>query len=341
MPDSNSSSYRLAIIGCGKRAREHMVGVLADKRIQICSLADTIPESATQFAADFSLDVPVYSQYQELLEKEKPDVVIVTLWTNLHLPVFRDCAAAGVKAVLSEKPMSARWNECREMARIAEESGCILTFCHQRRFASGNLLARELIRDGRFGTIQRMDLFSFRHLLDCGTHTVDQALSFNNETPANWVQGVVDISETIEWFDVRAESMALGFIHFDNGVQATFRVGSRDMDMWSGVRIFGDKGFLEVGWDGDYRHCHIYNEPDWKPPVVEALPGEQMIGVIKNAIDCLETGEEPELSYRKALRASEILFALYESARRRSEVELPINPNIGNPLFDLLDHPQG
>jgi hypothetical protein len=66
-----------------------------------------------------------------------------------------------------------------------------------------------------------------------------------------------------------------------------------------------------------------------------------MIGVIKNAIDCLETGEEPELSYRKALRASEILFALYESARRRSAVELPINPNIGNPLFDLLDHPQG
>lgn len=223
------------------------------------------------------------------------------------------------------------------MALLADESGCLLTFSHRRRFASGNILARKLIASGRFGAIQRMDLHSFKHLLDCGTHTVDQALSFNGETPARWVQGAVDISETVEWFNVRAENMALGFIHFENGVQATLRFGAQDMDMWAGVCALGEDGFIEVGWDGDFRRCVVYSEPGWTPPATESLPGEQMVGVIKNAVDCLESGEEPELSYRKALRASEILFGLYESARRRTRIVLPIDEPIGNPLYDLLD----
>ena len=339
MSDSLSRPYRIAIIGCGNRGREHMHGVRAESRVRVVAVADAVRESAVAFNETFSLEAAIYTDHRELLEKERPDIVIVTLWTDLHLPVFRDCVAAGVKAVLSEKPMAARWNECVEIGRLAEESGCLLTFCHQRRFASGNRLARQLIASGRFGEIQRMDLFSPKHLLDCGTHSVDQALSFNGETPAKWAQGAIDISETIQWFNTRAEIMALGFIHFENGVQATLRTGDTDMDIWGGVRVIGSGGFLEVFWDGQFRRCVVYDEPGWTPTVPEPLPNEQMIGVIKNAVDCLESGEEPELSYRKALRASEILFALYESARRRERVTLPLDPAIGSPLYDLLDSP--
>jgi hypothetical protein len=40
--------------------------------------------------------------------------------------------------------------------------------------------------------------------------------------------------------------------------------------------------------------------------------------------DCLETGREPELSGRKALRTTELLFATYESSRCRGRVTLPL-----------------
>ena len=60
-----------------------------------------------------------------------------------------------------------------------------------------------------------------------------------------------------------------------------------------------------------------------------------MIGVVKNAIDALESGDEPVLSYKKALRASEIIFAFYESVRRHARVELPLTDVDDNPFLTM------
>lgn len=329
-------TYRVAMIGCGGRGRAHAVGVQADSRLQVIALADPSREAADKFNADFGFSATVYSDYEELLKAERPDIVVACLWTPLHLPVYRACAQAGIKAVLSEKPMAATWGECLEMARLAEETGCQLTFCHQRRFAKGNQLVRQMIADGLFGDIRRLDLYSPPNLLDCGTHTIDQALSFLEETPAKWVLGAVDTSEVLNWFNVRAECMANGTVVFQNGVRASLQVGGPDMDMWGGVRVSGTAGFIEVFWDGNFGQGAIYSRPKWKPPLVEDSGDAHMVGLVRNAIDCLQSGVEPETSCRKALRASEIIFALYESVRRRARVEMPLTNVLDNPLHDLL-----
>lgn len=336
MSSNAEATYRVAIIGCGKRAKDHVIGLKADPRVNVVALADAVQEAALAFNSDNGFNATIYTNYQELLAVEKPDVVIVTLWPPLHLPAFRDCAQAGVRAVLSEKPMAPTWGEAQEMGRIAEETGCILTFCHQRRFSKGNQLVRQLIAEGRFGKLERMELYSPPHLLDCGTHTVDQALSFNGETPVKWVLGAVDLSSTLDWFGVRAEGMAAGLIVFENGVRATFQTGGPDMDLWGGVRVTGSAGFIEVFWDGQVKRCVVYDEPGWQPPVIEEDPSEFMVSVVRNAIDCLESGAEPELSYRKALVATEVLFALYESVRRRERITLPLEDVADNPLHAIL-----
>ncbi|MBC8102221.1 MAG: Gfo/Idh/MocA family oxidoreductase [Cytophagales bacterium] len=334
---SNSPLYRVAIIGCGKRARAHVPGLLADSRCTVVALADVSRAAADAMNTDYGFGAAVYLDHRELLERERPDVVIVTLWTPLHLPVYKDCVAAGVRAVLSEKPMAPAWGECLEIARIAEESGCQLTFCHQRRFAQGNQLARHLIAEGRLGKLERMDLFSPPNLLDCGTHTLDQALSFNEEIPAKWVLGAVDTTQLLQWFGVSAEGMATGTLVFGNGVRASIQVGGPDMDLWGGVRVTGSEGFLEVLWDGQFQRAVVYADPAWQPPT---LPDETadapMIGVVRNALDCLESGAEPELSYQKALRASEIIFALYESVRSHTRVALPLTGVSDNPFLTML-----
>lgn len=319
-----AQTYRIGMIGCGKRARAHALGMQADPRCRVVAMADTNEQAMAAMNQEFGFKAATYTDYHQLLEKERPEVVVACLWTPLHLQVFTACVAAGVKAVLSEKPMAPTWGECRQMARLAEESGCQLTFCHQRRFAEGNLLARRLINEGRFGKLQRMDLYSPPNLLDCGTHTFDQALSFNGETPARWALGAVDTSETLNWFNVRSEIMAVGFVLFENDVRANIQVGGPDKDLGAGVRAYGSDGFIEVGWDGQISRAVVYEEPSWKPPAVTDTLDDQMKGVIRNALDCLDSGAEPELSHRKALRAAEIIFALYESVRRRARVTLPL-----------------
>jgi len=45
---------------------------------------------------------------------------------------------------------------------------------------------------------------------------------------------------------------------------------------------------------------------------------------IQDLADALKTGREPELSARKALQATELIFATYESSRKRGRVDLPL-----------------
>jgi UDP-N-acetyl-2-amino-2-deoxyglucuronate dehydrogenase len=333
---SDSAKLRVAVLGCGGRGKEHVLGLVADSRVKIVALADVRTEACDALNCEFDLDAAIYADAEDLLCTERPDIAVIALWTGLHLPVFETCVKAGVRLVLCEKPMAATWCETQAIAKLADESGVVLTFCHQRRFATGNLAVREQIKAGRFGKIERMDLFSPPHLLDCGTHSVDQAMSFNDETPVKWVHGAVDLSSEVKFFGIPAEGMFTGMFVFENDVKATIRTGRLDMDIWGGVRVTGDKGFVEVFWDGEIKRAVVYKNPSWAFPEVKEDRSEQMVGTIRNAVDSLLSGAEPELSHKKALRAAEVLFALYESARRRERVTLPLEGVTGSPLFDML-----
>lgn len=329
-------TYKVCFIGCGRRAAEHMPAVLADKRCVVAGLADTKRETAEKFGETYKLQAPLFADYKEMLARVKPDVVVTCLWTPLHLSVYRDCVEAGVRAVLSEKPMAPTWKEYRAMADLAERSKCQLTFSHQRRFAPGNVQVREWIKQGILGDLKRMDLYSPKNLLDCGTHTFDQALSFNHETPAKWVLGALDHRDPVRWFDVSAESMATGVIVFTNGVRAFFQVGGPDADLNSGARVIGTKGFIEVDWDGNFGQAVLYADPTWKPVQPASEKGRDMRDYVCDTLDCLESGRESEVSHRKALRAGEIIFALYESVRRNERVELPLTDVEDNPFITML-----
>ncbi|RYG47995.1 Gfo/Idh/MocA family oxidoreductase, partial [bacterium] len=300
-------------------------------------VADAHPEAARSLNEEFGFGAQVYTDYRELLEAERPEVVATALWTPLHLEVFRACAEAGVRAVLSEKPMAPTMEECREMGRIAERTGCQLTFSHQRRFAPGNRLVRSLLKEGRFGSIERVDLYSPPNLLDCGTHTFDQLLSFLGETMPQAVHAAVDTSTTLDWFGVRAEGRAMGTLFFE-GFRAVFQIGGPDLDMGSGVRILGSKGMLEVLWDGQLRRCLRYDDPAWRPPAFDEGTQEgQMADMVREVLDCLESGAESEVSWQHALRAAEIIYGAYESARIHERVALPLVGVEGNPLWEMLD----
>ena len=131
--------------------------------------------------------------------------------------------------------------------------------------------------------------------------------------------------------------MAVGTLVFENGIRANIQVGGPDMDLWAGVRVVGSDGFVEVDWDGNLRRAVVYSDSPWKPEkIAQADPSTFETAVVKNVVDCLETGAEPELSYKKALRASEIIFAFYESVRRHARVELPLEGVTDNPFVTLL-----
>ena len=122
MPQQSQQHFRVAVIGCGGRGREHAPALQADPRVLVIALADVKRENAETLNADYGFGAAVYTDHREMLAVEKPDVVVVTLWTTLHLPVLQDCVAAGVRAVLSEKPMAPTWGTYARSSQSARQS---------------------------------------------------------------------------------------------------------------------------------------------------------------------------------------------------------------------------
>lgn len=333
------NKYKVAIIGCGGRGTLHAEAIKSEKRCEVVALVDIKPEAAEKVKADNDFSAKLYTDYKEMLSIEKPDVTVIALWTPLHFQVFKDCAESGVKVVFSEKPMTPTWGESVETAEISERTGCQLSYSHQRRFALGNLNVRKLLNEGLIGKIERMDLFAFMNLLDCGTHTFDQAFSFINEVPAKWVLGAVDTTDTINWFDVRSEKLAVGAMMYENGITANIYIGEPLQKLVNGVRIYGEKGFLEVDWEGQIQRGAVYDDCDWKVPEYDKdYKDTNLLRAFSHIIDCYEKGIESELSYKKALKAAEIIFAFYESVRRRQIVHIPVSGFTDNPFISMYEN---
>lgn len=67
-----------------------------------------------------------------MFEKAKPDVVYLCLPHYLHTPVACDAFRAGIH-VLSEKPMSIRYEDAVEAVELAEQCGVLYGVIFQCR----------------------------------------------------------------------------------------------------------------------------------------------------------------------------------------------------------------
>ncbi len=314
-----------------------MTALPHDSRFEVVGICDVNLTSAQNAKDDFGFeDAGIYTDHNAMLEEVKPEMVITSLWTALHLPIFKDCIRAGVKAVHSEKPIAPTWGECREMAALAKEHNVALTFSHQRRFAEGTLLARQWMRARLFGAPLRLEMFSPPHFLDCGTHTLDQAMSLMEETPGRWIMAAADTSTRVDYFDVPAEGICTANLVFANGVRGTIQCGGPDMEIWGGLRLTGENGFLEIFWDGEFRNVRIYDDPSFTAPDIQPNGELQMRAMMSHVVDCYESGIESEVSLQKAMRAAEIIFTGYESIRRRERLEIPCLDFDDNPIHEIL-----
>jgi len=105
-------------------------------------------------------------------------------------------------------------------------------------------------------------------------------------------------------------------------------------------RLFGTEGVIEVGTaDGVNLRIKRKGSSEWEviDTQGDGLHGPGFIDrAITDIVEALLTGREPELSARKALNATEIIFACYESSRRRALVRLPLDIE-DNPLAQMME----
>ena len=348
------STLRIGIIGCGRRGQAHARAYAALGDVQLVACADPVREAAEALAAEQQIPLSsIYTDYQEMLARERLDVVSICTWDRAHTENVVDSVTAGVKGIFLEKPLAPTWGESKKLYQACVDGGVTLAVCHQRRFEPTFVKARELVNEGAIGELYRVEGFC-SDLLGWGTHWLDMFFFYNNDQPAEWVMGQLSwepderqlarIAARPERFQPH-ESHGLAYIKWQNDVYGLLVTG-RDADGRCANRLIGSEGIIELDVHWDHRiwgrkvegplvrvmraGFARYETPELFYPSGEAYvgrSGEPMENAlaIKDFIDALQTGREPELSGRKALQATELIFATYESSRRRGRVVLPLD----------------
>ncbi|MEM1303977.1 MAG: Gfo/Idh/MocA family oxidoreductase, partial [Planctomycetota bacterium] len=170
---------RIGIIGTGDEGNV-LIGALNPDFIEVKAIADPRPYSQHRaFYGDWysargkearpglckvygykdreaaEKDIAVYSDYKKLLERDDIEGVIIALPLFLHDVAAIDAMRAG-KHVLTEKLMAHSVHQCKEMARVAKQTGLLLATGHQRHYSVLYDNAVDTIRRGVIGDLHHI-----------------------------------------------------------------------------------------------------------------------------------------------------------------------------------------
>ncbi|WP_052400576.1 Gfo/Idh/MocA family protein [Oceanobacillus jeddahense] len=98
------------------------------------------------------LQVPLFTDYKDLIEQCDLDGVIITLPNHLHAEAVQLCAAKGLD-VLIEKPIASTISEGQEMINHAQAANIRLLVGHHRRFSAKVNKMKEIIESGLIGDL--------------------------------------------------------------------------------------------------------------------------------------------------------------------------------------------
>ncbi len=339
---------RIGFIGTGKRkdgvgtadggyfmAYFHWRAYKKLPNVEFVGCADIVRERAKEFA-EYTGTRAAYTDYREMIVKEKPDLVSICTWTKQHAEIVIDCAEMGVKAIHCEKPLAATWKDAQRMVQVAEANGCRLTVDHQRRFGDPYQKLLQIKRSGQIGELKRMEACC-PNLWDWGDHYLDMLQMMNDETPGAWAIGQLDFHKGDRWFGMYVEDKGIWHMGYQNGVEATFITGP-DSKTRPGIRLIGTKGIAEYHWEQPtvwvlaegQNGWETYEESagGWDPPSYwEVSFFDRALADVVNSY-C--EGRKSMLDVDVAIKGHEMAYACYESVRRGGLVTLPI---------DIEDHP--
>jgi predicted dehydrogenase len=144
-----SRVLRIALVGCGKVADQHVHAINRIPDCEIVSLCDRELLMAKQLGERVDISER-FSDLTEMLRGSSPDVVHITTPPQSHFSLARQCLEAGSNVYL-EKPFALTANDANSLIQLAKSCDLRITAGHNYQFTLEMLEMRRLVEQGFFG----------------------------------------------------------------------------------------------------------------------------------------------------------------------------------------------
>ena len=343
---------KYALIGCGRISPNHIAAAQANK-LEIVGICDTNPSMLHDKSAKFDLsDINQYSDYKEMIIKEKPELVAIATESGKHADIAVECIKMGCHVII-EKPIALSLSDADRVIRTAKENGVKVCANHQNRFNRSIQKIREALEKERFGKL----FYGTAHIRWCrdyeyyarakwrGTWEQDGGALMNqcihNIDLLRWMLGdeieeVVGMTDRLNHPYIEAEDFGIALIRFKNGaygvVEGTTDIYPKNLE--ETLYLFGEKGTVKVGGQSvnrieEWVFSDFLDDPnDVKREFGDNPPNVYGFGhtpLYKDMIDAIRNDREPYVNGEAGKRALELVLAIYKSATEGKSVKLPLD----------------
>lgn len=330
-------NYRVVVIGGGAIASRHLEAMGQVRQLEPVALADIDGEKAGQLAQSFG--IRAYTDYRDMVKKERPHIAIVTLPHFLHKEAAVYCAGEGCH-VLLEKPMAISVGECDEIIEAVRGSGVKLLVGHTQHYFPENVKAKELIDSGELGRLVMINDIRHVHyyqpsrpawffdkakagggiLTNLGSHSIDKI---------RWLGGspIARVRSSVSYCGSRGDVEGGGLIFLENaeGIPAVISQSGyagvprneTELVFTGGMAKLVTGQGLWISQDGEF------------VPVAQGREEPPFVLQFRDLITSIETGKEPGCSMTYSREIVEVVEAVYRSHERRSEIVLSLTREPG------------
>jgi predicted dehydrogenase len=319
----------------------HAAALAISPTTELVAVCDVLPALLARFRERWSARWPelkYYTDYRAMLAEMRLDILTICTPDHLHAAMVVAGCEAGVKGIICEKPIATTMSDALRMVEAIERYRIPMSIEHTRRWIYEYHAARELVRKGEIGTLQRIvgTLNGERAMLfRNGTHLLDLMCFYAESEPA-WVQAALDAD--FEHYGPRyagdggrnpkTDPGAVGIIHFENGVRALYQ-GSQGTVGHISVDLIGDKGRIHVG-ASDHEFAIFAPGAGLYDLVQRNLPRHHtthsaLQAVVEEMARLIAYGGESVSPPREALRSLSIMLGFLQSHHQQGmRVTMPV-----------------
>lgn len=344
---------RYALIGCGRISPNHIAAAKANK-LEIVALCDLESKNVIDKIRKFRLDSSIhqYTDYHEMLEKEKVELVAIATESGKHAAIALECIEAGCNLII-EKPLALSLTDADAIINKAKEKDVKVCACHQNRFNKSIQKIREAVELERFGKMLHgtahirwaRDYEYYARAKWRGTWEQDGGALMNqcihNIDILRWMMGdeiecVMGMTDRLKHDYIEAEDLGLALIKFTNGaygmIEGTTNIYPKNLE--ETLYLFGEKGTVKAGGTSvnvieEWIFSDMLDDSEEvKQQFHENPPNVYGYGhtpLYADVIQAIEEDREPYVDAKAGRRALELVLAIYKSAAEGSVVRLPLD----------------
>ena len=329
---------KVAVIGIGSMGINHLRVYSELENVDVVGAADVSEDRLQMVASRFS--VRTYLDYRELVEKEKPDAISITVPTSEHENVASFCLEQGVH-VLIEKPIAATVDEGRRLIALAEKMEKQLMVGHIIRFNPAMQSLKKRLENGDAGKIfqvfcRRAGPFPARIrdvgvVVDLAPHDVDIMRFLTGKDPKRV------FAETEQRIHTDHEDLLFGLLRFPGGITGALEINWLTPTKMRETLVLGEKGLFRV--DDLMQDLYFYENPQangelWSP--FRTIRGvsegsmtrfsikrqEPLKAELEAFVSAVGNGDPVPVSGQDGLQALRISLALVESGKTHQVIEV-------------------